>query len=272
MSMDTLWNRVARVGTVLVILVLLGLFVHDCTAQTLTFDSKVGIEVWAAPDRCYQNQLSAEARAESSWGPVHGDLFMSATWWGACDAKVPGSLLNAEAGKVLERSHGADLYATYRGIEAGGTVRRRAVHHIWRHRTRNTNGFPSTNNAAWAQQQCAEGEGGKRCPFLGYWDGVRPLVGYEGYGIDARLIGPNWTWKDGLTLPWPDWIARASYESGPWTVSGRMQWGGLREWSGDLGVRRTIVEPFSLGVRAGSVPVPGWTSPLHRVTTTITIE
>jgi len=266
------WTRIAPW---LLVAVLLGWLVAECRGQSVETDVQAQVEVWTSSERCYRNRLAAEAGATGRWGPVRARAFMDVIWWGACDAKVAGSLLNAEAGRVVERRHGAELYVQQWGVQLGGTIRRRAVHHIWRRKDRHP-WFPG--NWEIGRRGC-NGEAtpshpvGDGCPSIGYADGLRPRAGYEGDGLDVVLYGPLWSWKDSLTLPWSDWIARAVYDRGPWTTSVEARWGGPADWSVDGGLRREVIGPVELGIRVGQVASPIWTDDnLQRLTTTITID
>lgn len=240
------------------------------------------MSVWAQHQRCYQHSMSGEGRAKLLWGPAFAEGFLRVKWWGACDAKIPSSFLNAEAGKVIERWHGVNLGVEIRGVQIGGTVRRDAVHHIWRHKDRH-NYFPESWQVG---RQAAFGGDAPNWPddrpqkaSLGYYDGAGPFVGYEGHGLDVELTGPQYRWKS-LTLPWPEWTLNAEYMySAVWEVEtfvSTMHFHGFRlevygqaggpayeALSGEAILR--ITRRVGIGVRGGRIDVPGWSKPVDRL-------
>lgn len=269
-----MWQKTAPWLAVAVLLVWGILAVRCAVGQTVTSDVGAMVEVWTGPEDKWQNRMQVRGQVLGKWGPLRLRVWMSGVWWGASDAKIAGSLLNAEAGRVLERRHGASVYGQWGGLQVGATVHRRAVHHIWRHKSRHRY-FPGSwqigrrgcNGASTPSYPPGQG-----CPSIGYWDGVRPQVGYEGHGWDVRLRGPLVRWKT-LTLPWPRWMGTASYETGAWTVTAEGRVGGPAGWSADFGVRRELIGPVEIGLRAGQVALPVWTeNTIRRISTTITLD
>lgn len=251
--------------TAALLLAVLALACAPAHAQNASLTGDVGAhaEVWADPADCFQNAFDADGRASLDVGPFFADAFVRFRWWGSCDAKIAGSILNAEAGRVVERWHGIDVGATWRSVEAGVTVRRDAVHVIHRFKNRNGWGFPAENSARWAKEQCRAGNDGN-CPFIGYYDGVGPFIGVETDDVFIRITGPQYRWKD-LTLPWPAWTLRSRFEFGRLAVGANGQTGGIKETAFDLFASYAVAAPVRLGLRYGHLDRPGWKrSPLKR--------
>lgn len=264
------------------LLVVVALALSTCalraSAQTVTTSVQGGAEVWPHADRAYQNRLSAAGTVTARMGALRIEAWMRAIAWGASDAKRLGSVLSAEALRVIERRHGLAFYVQKKGLQLGPAIHRRAVHHIWRHKAQEGrhDHFPGSwqiGRRGCNGKATPSHPAGEACPSIGYWDGVRTMVGYEGHGFDVRVLGPLWTWKESLTLPWPSLIWKTSYESGPWTLRADGRAFGHVEWALDVEVRRELIGPVELGIAAGQVASPIWTEDnLQRITTTIIID
>jgi len=244
------------------VLVLLWLLVSllSCTqAQTLDTEWEAEVALWNQHTSCIQHTVTAGGEVEGRFGPAFAEIFAGWRWWGACDAKIPSSPLNAESGLAYTRRHGVNLGLSWRGLQLGATLRRRADQFVWRHADRHDH-FP----ASWqVGRHGCRGEAtpsrpaGEGCPSIGYWDGIRVYLGYEGHGASVEVIGPPWTWKT-LTLPWPRWRATASYEFGRWHVSGQGRLGGPAHAAGHLSLSRRIAPRLWIGAKVGRAAAPGW--------------
>lgn len=272
---DSFWNTAAKVLFGFVAFLLLFLIVRDCTAQNVGTDINAKVEVWANKQDCYQNRFIGNASVNVNWNGIKLMPHMGIVWWGACDAKIVGSLLNAEAGKVLERKHGIEATYNYRGFIAGFAINRRAVHHIWRNKNRhpwfpgnwqlgrsgmNENGIPSYPK-------------GQGKPSIGYYDGIRGIIGYKDKNLKVRLYSPFYVWKTSLTLPYPSVSADLHYKHNSWFVDVEWDSGWRVGYNFDIGIRRKIVGPLSLGIRYGHIPRPGWIeSSIKRFTTFLVLN
>lgn len=272
-----------------VIAVLLGVGYSACNTvksqsiqDSLYSDINLEASLWAEDDRCYQNILRADTNVRLRWNALYVGGFMDLKWWGACDAKIPGSPLNAEAAKVVERKHGLNagidvgiIYGALDGLILGGTVRRRAVHHVWRNKNRHP-WFPG----GWKRGiRGCEGKAiknypaGEGCPSIGYYDGVGGYVQYKNYNLDVVITTPQYRWKIdnyekgfGLTLPFPAWTMDAEYRHDNWAVHVVGETGGERQTTYDIELeRRLFTERFWVGASYGRLPVPGWLDPIERL-------
>jgi hypothetical protein len=254
-------------------LLLIVLLPAVASGQTLTTDLEGRAELWPTDDRCYQHRWGASANVGVKWGPATVESWLGMTWWGACDQKIPGNPLNAESGKVLQRSHGVRLWVRATDwLRVGAAVQRDAVHHIWRSKRdwRHSN-FPRDNSWRGAQKRCSAPEkadpvyGKGVCPSIGYWDGLGPIAEITLPALTVYLDVPVWS-RTQLTLPPPAFI---------WTVTafegyrpyfkyrGEMAQNGSAINDFELGYRLT--ETISVGVAGGVVGTPGWRADLRRV-------
>lgn len=258
------------VGLAFVAIVLAAiLFATDACGQSFSASGEISADAWASHDRCYQHTMKAGGAAGVRVGPIYATGFLKAVWWGACDAKIASSILNAENGRVIERSHGVNaLVPVWRGFKIGATMRRRAVHHIWRNQADfREGGFPESGNAQTARARC---RARLQCPTIGYHDHVRPMVTYTYGGISAKFMGPGWRWKS-ITLPYSAVLASVVYRDDRWGVDVKGAVGGLRESVVDAGVRVRLSGPVWAEGRYGTVSTPGWRSPLRRLAAGIRI-
>lgn len=246
---------------VLAALILLWMTLPSCSSGQ-SLDTKYGatITVWNQHTECFQNTAKASLEVEGRASVFFTEVYTDFKWWGNCDSKVASSPLNAESGMAYTRLHGANAGFRVEGVQIGATLRRRADHFVWRHKDRH-NHFPGSWRIG--KQACNGGtapswpDGGPQCASLGYREHLRPYLGYEAHGVDVSVIGPGWTWKT-LTLPWPDWMIRGSYEFRGWRVSAYGQAGGTDEQAGWIRVSRVLSGPLRLGVKGGRAATPGW--------------
>lgn len=254
-----------RWGVVLLAVVLVVAFVMECTAlgQSVTGEGSVGLVAWAQHDRCYQHAIEADSRLRAHIGRVSAEAYLDVKWWGACDSKVASSFLNAEAGRVIQRSHGVILGSRVsEHFFLGGGVIRSAVQHFWRNEaTIRKDGFPSSGSARTAKARC---EAGRSCPSIGYYEGLRVVGRYNKGSIRVSIMSPHYTWKN-LTLPWPGWIFDVSYHTGPWVLAIHSEVGGIADPVVQGSLEWNIFSAVVVGARYGTTNTPGWDSSLHRL-------
>lgn len=244
------------------------------SGQSLTSDLNGRFEYWPSDDQCYQNQIQANSSVTASMGAFTARGFLQFTWWGACDAKIKGSFLNAEAGKVIERSHGIELLYWIGDVGLGATIQRDAVHHIWRNSPDwRHNQFPHDNSWKGAEKRCLSPIESKpynqwangTCPGIGYWDGVGPTVVLDLESLRIELDAPIYHWKD-LTLPSPILVWSFSFfKKQRFYLEGRGEVNSANSAVNDFEVGYDISNTVSIGVSAGTVGVPGWRDDLRRV-------
>jgi len=254
-------------------LLLIALLPAAASGQTLTTDLEGKAELWPSDDRCYQHRWSGSAQVGAEWGPATVESWLGMTWWGACDQLMPGNPLNAESGRVLQRSHGVRLWMRATDwLRVGAAIQRDAVHHIWRSkRDWRHSGFPRDNSWRGAQKRCSAPDkatpvhGSAVCPSLGYWDALGPIAEITLPALKVYLDVPVWS-RTQLTLPPPTAI---------WSV---MVFEGHRpylQYRGEIGPNGGAINDFeigyrltktiSVGVAGGVVGTPGWRADLRRV-------
>jgi len=244
------------------LLVALVLVPRCSNAQSLQVNYGGTVSIWNKHTDCVQHTSSSFVEVEGEVPYVFIELRGEFQWWGACDSKIPSSPLNAESGMANTRKRQVNVGFQYKNFQVGGTYRRRQDQVTWRHAGRERHRyFPSTWRVG--KQACSGGsapnhpEGDPQCPSLGYEDGLRPYIGYEGRGVDVALMGPIYTWKT-LTLPWPHWIARSVIEYRKWRFSGYAQVGGPDENAGWVRATRVVYGPLRIGAEAGRAATFGW--------------
>ncbi len=268
-----LLKKVVYVGIVIIVLSVGYAIFNQVKSQpfvdSLHSDINLELALWPESDRCYQNMMRVDPEATARINRFFVEGFVDFKWWGACDSKIPGLPLNAEAGKVIERKHGLNAgIIVLDGLEVGVTVRRRAVHHIWRHKVRKRHSyFPSdwkVGRRGCNGEKVGDHPKGKGCPSLGYYDGAGGYLNYDNGGFDVELTTPQYRWKD-LTLPWPSWTLNAEYRRENWAVRLLGETGGKRKTTYDIEVeRRLFTKYFWVGASYGRLPAPGWLEPLDR--------
>jgi hypothetical protein len=243
------------------------------SGQTVTTDLNGKAELWPTDDRCYQHRWGASANVGVEWGRLAIDSWLGMTWWAACDQLIPGNPLNAESGKVLQRSHGVRVWVrAAEWLRVGAAVQRDAVHHIWRNkRDWRHNNFPRDNSWRGAQERCSNPDeadpihGSAVCPSIGYWDALGPIAEITLPALSVYLDVPLWS-RTEVTLPPPAFIWRvtAFKQSRPY-FRYRGEVGRNGGAINDFEVGYAITETVSVGIAGGVVGVPGWRSDLRRV-------
>lgn len=244
-------------------------FALTAEGQSIKGDGHMSLHAWAEHDRCYQHSIEAGGRVVGRIGPAAAEAYLELKWWGACDSKIESSFLNAEAGRVIQRRHGVILGAYPNDqLFVGVGLIRRAVHHFWRNMKEiRLAGFPWSDNAEVAKIIC---ESNRKCPTMGYHEGVRPVVRYDTEAVSVRVIGPHWTWKN-ITLPWYRWMIGVEYHVGRWSAGVESELGGVSDDVFNWTLRRRINGSISIGAEYGTVNTPGWDKPLDRLAVSVQV-
>lgn len=271
MPENTTLRGFLRYAVLIAALLFLVAFMVECAyGQTLqdrltpTFSGDVHAEAraWSTDDRCYQHDMEAGASIEALWGRWFAVGHLSMQWWGACDAKIPASFMNAESGRVIDRVHGAKAGVDLGAVRVGGAILRRSVHHFWRNAAATrTNQFPADNDAVAAKERCRSGG---TCPGLGYYDALGPYIGVDAGPFSGEVAWLAYRWK-ALTLPWPSVLLEATYTMGPWEIGAEGQAGGEMEAALDASLYRRIFKRFWVGANVGRLSPPGWGKPIDRL-------
>jgi hypothetical protein len=195
----------------------------------------VGIlEVWPASIRgYYQHHMRGEVRVEvqTAWIRISG--WMGLGWWGRPDAKIRGSVLNLEATRTLERTYGAQVLVG-QTVGIGLRAARRGVDELDRPR-------------AWGDKVMDETHRWS----IGYHDGLRPVAFVGPITVEGPYLAQ---WNSG-TVPWHDWGVTAAH--GPVDIV--LGFGGRRRgFVCDLGIVQPVADGLALGLRIGTVELPGW--------------
>jgi hypothetical protein len=262
---------------VAVLLLAFALFLTEqCRGQVLDSAGVAGearMGLWAESQRSYQHAFQVTLDARVGKGPVFAEGFFTGRWWGASDTKIPSSPLNAEAGKALERRHGVRLGMSSSGkassVEVGATVRRRAVHHIWRNKDRH-NHFPGSwqiGQRGCRGQATPSHPAGQGCPSIGYEDGAGVFARVQGQSPSGSVIifleCRPFRWKT-LTLPHHDVRLEARARRGGWDLRGELLLGGVKDPAYDLSLRRRLTSHVWVAAAYGLLSAPGWREHLRR--------
>lgn len=259
-------------------LMLLGaLTVHDAMGQRLDARIEGGLDLWAQSDRCYQHTWQTEVEAEMNWGRLNVTGHVTRRIWGACDAKIPSSPINAEADKVNEMIHGA--YGTLRlvdGLRAGVQVHRRKAHHIWRNKRSKENRHNHFPGSWQIGRETANGgsapnwpEGGPQRPSIGYWDAFGPRLAYRADAGHLAVTYLPFRWKS-LTLPYSEWLLRGEYRPNEdWMIRVEANRDVLERIHGRLRVERRVIRSLWMGVEVAKRNSPDWAEPLRYVSATV---
>lgn len=212
------------------------------------------LEAWPRDARGFQHQMGFHAEARHALGPLEGSVYIGMIWWGRREAKIPGSFLNAEAGQLLERHHGAALMLRQGPCAVGGWVGRRAIMWFWQ-------------EGRWgraAEEQLAAGE---PWPTLAYHDGVGAAGICESPRASLHVRTGPMRHLNVSTLPWHEAWARAELRTADsMEVSVMVEAGGPRPGTAfDVAVGRALGGAFWLEVHGGALSYPGFERPLRRL-------
>jgi len=262
---------------VAVLLVAFGLFLAEqCRGQVLDSAGVAGearMGLWAESQRSYQHAFEVSLDAHVGTGPVFVEGFFTGRWWGASDTKIPSNVLNAEAGKVLERRHGVRVGGGCKWGQVGGTVRRRSVHHIWRHKDRH-NHFPGSwrvGRRGCRGQATPSHPAGQGCPSIGYEDGAGVFARLQARGTTIFVEWRPLRWKT-LTLPYHDVRLEARARIGDWKGSGKLLLGGVKDPAYDLSLQRQLAHHVWVAAAHGLFSAPGWRGHLRRTSLMIILR
>jgi len=205
------------------------------------FTGHVGgrLEGWLDQDGGYNSRVVADLVGGWRRGRVQIDAYYGFRYWTAADA---ATILNAEAGRSLERVHG--LTATYRVAmcRIGGWIGRRAI-------------LTLGTEEVWGQT-------------IGYYDGVAPLASCTFGPVTVEAHGPLERYQP-LTLPWPLYEATVRYQKGVWRVEAYSSIGGPQAQAYDLHVE--VGKTLRAGVYAGRLAAPVAGDRITRVAVAVSV-
>jgi hypothetical protein len=215
-----------------------------------------GVMAWASDSHSYQHTMNARGDFAATWEPLIVRIKLGLTRWGASDAIIDHTLLNAETGKVYSRRQGVSLGVRWNGVELGVEYDRRSVHHVWRNKKRRHDHFPGS----WRVGRSGDAPDWNQNPIypsLGYWGGVRPYFRVERGGLTVACRGLLYHWKS-LTLPWPAVRMAVGYRWGRWRVGVDVQGFRHRDLTGTVRVELHVVGPVWLRGSGGWAHPPQW--------------
>lgn len=195
----------------------------------------------------YQHEARGDVTVRASFGGwLRVEVFYGLDWWGRPDAKIPSSFLNLEANRALCRRYGAEARVGRVG-GFGLNVARRGCEEFDGPRRWGDKIADSTHQ--WT---------------IGYHDGLRPVLFWR----TVTLVGPYLAQWNGGTLPWHAWRLTAAYDV--FDVDVRV--GGPRAgFVLDMGAVWPVTADLALGVRLGTVALPGWGRDAFRVAATLVV-
>lgn len=197
------------------------------------------LEGWVGREGGYNSRMVADLGGGWRAGRLQLDVYYGFRYWTTPHA---ATILNAEAGRALERVHG--LIATYRvgPCRAGGWIGRRAI-------------LMLGVEEKWGET-------------LGYYDGVAPFLGcgigpvvFEGHGPLVRY--------QPLTLPWPLYEATLRVQRGLLRVEAYGSFGGPQPQAFDMHVE--VGKTLRAGVYGGWLAAPVPSGSLLRVAVGVSV-
>jgi len=184
------------------------------------------LEGWLGREGGYNSRMLADLGGSWRAGRLQVDVYYGFRYWTSPHA---ATILNAEAGRALERVHG--FSATYRlgPCRAGGWIGRRAI-------------LTLGEQEVWGET-------------IGYYDGAAPLVGCGVGPVTLEAHGPLFRYQP-LTLPWPLYEATVRVRQGLLRVEACGSFGGPAPAALDTHVE--FGKTLRAGVYAGwlAAPVP----------------
>ena len=216
------------------------------TAQQFKPELSFSQELWVTRHQGFQNRALGLAGASVDIPAVEVNIWMEYIWWGNDNSLIPGSFLNAESGKVLERNYGATLLGKFAGCFAGARAARRSFLTL--------------------------GEPVKWGSTIGYYDDLRAEVGCDLPYVRFSYISPKIVrWND-ATMPYPDHIVNVALKYGKLVISSNMELEGTQQNSYDFGIGYHITPNVYFGANGGSLSYPGFGNPIERGGITINLH
>jgi hypothetical protein len=241
-------------------------------ASAQTFDGQVewDLSLWPKAQQRYWHNAKLDLEGGLRWSWMRASIRGRLQAWGASPSKFDDSQpspLVAEFIRTIERHQGALVAARVGKWSVGVQLRRRAVHHVWRHR--NAFGrhdyFPVGGNWKEGRKQCTDDD---QTPVAKWTNGDCPSIGYsERLGVRlANVEGKVTGYVSVLpiqyktnTLPPSIAVWGAEAELSPrWHVKaqGSVEVTGLPY--GTAQVKRKVLRGFWVGFKFGRERDPGW--------------
>lgn len=240
------------------------------SAQTFSGQVEWDLSLWPKAQQRYWHTAKVDLEGAVRWSWVRASVYGRIQVWGASPSKwddSQGSPLIAEFIRTMERHHGALIAAKAGKWSAGVQLRRRAVHHVWRHKKAfgRHDYFPIGGDWKEGRKQCTDDD---QTSVAGWVDGDCPSVGYsERLGVRLANVEGKVTGYVSVfpiqykTVTLPPSIATwgAEVELSPgWQVEaeGSVEVTGIPY--GTAQVKRQVYQGFWVGVKFGREQDPGW--------------
>lgn len=169
---------------------------QPASAQTFNTDVQWDLSLWPNQRQHYWHTTKVDIESEVRWRWITASVYGRVQAWGAAPHSADNSQANpliAEFINAIERHHGALLMGRVGEWSAGLQIRRRAVHHVWRHKKvfGRHDYFPVGGGWKEGRKQCTDGD---RDPVAGWTNGDCPSIGYaERIGVRIAKVEGNLT-------------------------------------------------------------------------------
>ena len=232
------------------------------SSLTLQLSGLLGMQLWISEFDDYQHQTRGQAALSLRTGNLVYGCYYGDIRWGRHEAVLPGSFINAEANKALEKNHGFHLQVSFRkAVEAGMVYARRALIMInlpenWGPPLKKGGGLQTGSDFS-----------------IGYHDGLRLFFRVSGKNWQLGAAGPIIVSLNDRTLPDNDFNIMGNLRLKRFSFNANLHSGGFRDTSLDFSAGFNCGQGLTLELRHGSVPFPGWQSrPLKRTALSVNIE
>lgn len=251
------------------------------SAQSLDGQAEWTLALWPQGHQRYWHHAQLDVGGQFHWSRLRIGAYGTFEAWGAAPSRWDDSQANplvAEFIRTLERNHGAYLGAEAHGWLLGVQLHRRAVHHVWRHKSAfgRHDYFPIGGNWREGRKQCSDDDAEPvadwatgDCPSLGYSErlGVRlaktrgRLTGFVTVlpvQYKTLTLPPSTLlWGIGLDVS-PDWRFEAK---------GSVEVTGLAYGTAQL--KRKALERLWVSLEVGRRRDPGWKRGFWNVAVTV---
>jgi len=197
------------------------------------------LEGWLGREGGYNSRAVADLVGGWHAGPMQLEAYYGFRYWTTPHAPT---ILNAEAGRSLERVHGLTATVRLGPCRAGGWIGRRAI-------------LTLGVEEVWGQT-------------IGYYDGVAPLVGCSAGPVALEGHGPLIRYQQ-LTLPWPLYEATLRLQRGLLRVEAYSSFGGPQPQAWD--VRMEVGGTLRAGLQAGRLAAPVPSGSVSRVAVVVSV-
>ena len=232
------------------------------SSLTLQLSGLLGLQLWSSEFDDFQHQTRGQLGIAFRAGNLVFGCYYGELRWGRHEAVLPGSFINAEANKALEKNHGFFLQTSFKDFfEAGAVYARRALILI---------NLPEK----WGPPLIKGREFQPDPDFsIGYHDGLRCYFRISGKNWELGASGPIIASLNDRTLPDNDFNLAGKLRLKRFFFEANLHSGGFRDAALDFSAGFDCGQGLNLELRHGSIPFPGWQfRPLKRTALSVNIE